>query len=125
MSFFQLILAFAPWLSFLIIARDSLFRLKCGLLVALVLSIVMGIARLHRGVVLWTGLLFFSYATVAVVLLNNMWTVQYMGVLANTALAVLAWLTIALKKPFSLDYAKEHTTLRSGIARFSSGPMSS
>ena len=109
MSFFKLLLTFAPWLSFLIIARDSLFRLKLGLVVALVLSVVMGITRLHRGVILWAGLLFFTYATVAVALLNNMWTAQHMGVMANGALAVSTWLTIAIKKPFTLDYAREHT----------------
>jgi len=109
MSFFKLLLAFAPWISFLIIARDSLFRLKLGLLVALVLVVVMGITRLHRGIILWAGLLFFTYATVAVVLLNNMWIAQHMGVMANGALAVSTWLTIAIKKPFTLDYARDHT----------------
>ncbi len=109
MSFFKLLLAFAPWLSFLIIARDSLFRLKLGLIVALVLSVIMGVARLHRGVILWAGLLFFTSATMAVVLLNDVWTAKYMGIFANATLAVSSWMTIALKKPFSLDYAREHT----------------
>lgn len=109
MSFFKLLLAFAPWISFLIIARDSLFRLKLGLVVAFVLVVVMGITRLHRGIILWAGLVFFTYATAAVVLLNNMWTAQHMGVMANGALAVSTWLTIAIKKPFTLDYAREHT----------------
>jgi len=109
MSFLKLLLAFAPWLSFLIIARDSLFRLKLGLIVALVVSIVMGVARLHRGIILWAGLIFFTGATMAVVLLNDMWSSKYMGILANATLAVSSWMTIALKKPFSLDYAREHT----------------
>jgi hypothetical protein len=109
MSFFKMLLAFSPWLSFLFIARDSLFRLKLGLVVALVLSVAMGITRLHRGVILWAGLLFFTYATVAVALFNNMWTTQHMGIMANGVLATSTWLTIVLKKPFSLDYAREHT----------------
>jgi hypothetical protein len=109
MSFFKLLLAFAPWLSFLIIARDSLFRLKLGLIVALILSIVMGVARLHRGVILWAGLFFFTCTTVAVVLLNDVWTAKYMGILANGTLAVSSWMTVALGKPFTLDYAREHT----------------
>ncbi|MGD0400836.1 MAG: hypothetical protein ABSC04_18215 [Syntrophobacteraceae bacterium] len=109
MSFFKMLFAFAPWVSFLIIARDSLFRLKLGLVVALVLVVVMGITRLHRGVILWAGLFFFTYATVAVVLFNNMWIAQHMGVMANGALAVSTWLTIAIRKPFTLDYAREHT----------------
>ncbi|MBF0528494.1 MAG: hypothetical protein HQK55_04320 [Deltaproteobacteria bacterium] len=109
MSFFKLLLAFAPWISFLIISSGSLFRLKLGLIVALVLSIIMGVAKLHRGIILWVGLLFFTYATLVVTLLNDMWTIQHMGILANGALAISTWLSIAIKKPFTLDYARAHT----------------
>jgi hypothetical protein len=109
MPFLKLLLVFAPWLSFLFIAHGSLFRLKLGLIIALVLSLVMGITRLHRGVILWAGLIFFTCSTVAVAVFENMWTAKYMGILANGALAVSSWITIALKKPFTLDYAREHT----------------
>ncbi len=109
MAFFKILLAFAPWLSFLFIAHGSLFRLKLGLVVALILSIVMGVARLHRGIILWVGLAFFTFSSVAVVLLNHMWTVKHMGLLASGTLAASTWLTIAIRKPFTLDYAREHT----------------
>jgi hypothetical protein len=109
MLFLKLIMAFAPWLAFLFIAHGSIFRLKLGLIIALVLSIGMGIAKLHRGVILWVGLVFFTSATLAVVVFNNMFVVKYMGVLASGVLATSTWLTIAFKKPFTMDYAKEHT----------------
>jgi hypothetical protein len=109
MLFLKLIIAFAPWLAFLFIAHDSLFRLKLGLTVALVLSIGMGLARLHRGVILWVGLTFFSCATLAVNVFNNMWAVKYMGIIASGTLAVSTWLTLIFRKPFTMDYAKEHT----------------
>jgi hypothetical protein len=109
MAFFKLLLGFAPWIAFLFIAHGSLFRLKLGLVVALVLSILMGVTRLHRGVILWAGLLFFSGATVAVAVLENRWTAIHMGILANGMLAVSAWATVALGKPFTLDCAREHT----------------
>ena len=32
-----------------------------------------------------------------------------MGVLANGTLAAAIWFTIVIKRPFTLDYAKEHT----------------
>lgn len=108
-AFLKLLIAFAPWLAFLVIAHDTLFRVKLGLVVALVLSIVMGVARLHRGIILWVGLIFFGCATVAVVVMEDMWTLRHMGVLANGALATGAWLTIIIGKPFTLDYASEHT----------------
>jgi hypothetical protein len=108
-TFFKLILAFAPWLLFLIIAQGSFFRLELGLVLALAVSVVMGLARLHRGVILWTGLLFFTYANIAVLGFSHMWTIRHMGILANGALAASSWLSVAIGKPFSLDYAKSHT----------------
>ena len=68
----------------------------------------MGVARLHRGVILWAGLLFFVFSTLAVVAFDNMWTARHMGVLANGMLAVSTWLTVVLKRPFTLEYAREH-----------------
>lgn len=108
MSFLKLLLAFLPWLSFLVIARGSLFNLKLGLVVALVLSVAMGVMKLHRGIILWAGLVFFVGATLAVAVFNNMWTAQHMGILANGMLAASTWLTVALRRPFTLDCAREH-----------------
>jgi hypothetical protein len=108
MSFLKLIMAFAPWLAFLVIANGSLFRLKLGLIIALVLSIVMGVTRLHRGVILWVGLVFFSCASLAVIAFDNMWAVKHMGIAASGVLAISTWLTIIFGKPFTMDYAKEH-----------------
>lgn len=104
-----MILAFAPWLAFLFIAHGSLFRLKLGLIIALVLSAGMGITRLHRGVILWVGLVFFTCAALAVVVFNNMWAVRYMGIIASGVLAAATWLTVMFRKPFTMDYAREHT----------------
>ena len=109
MTFLKLLISFSPWLTFLAIAHDTPFRVKLGLIAGLILSIVMGIARLHRGIILWVGLIFFSAATVAVVVFEDTWALRHMGVLANGALAAGAWLTIFQGRPFTLDYAKEHT----------------
>jgi len=108
-QFLKLVLSFAPWLAFLIIAHGSLLRLKIGLATALALTVVMGLLRLHRGVILWVGLSFFAYASAAVFLFEHIWTIRFMGPLANGALALGTWFGIAAGKPFSLDYAKEHT----------------
>ncbi len=108
-QFAKLVLSFAPWLSFLVIAHGSMFRLKLGLAVALALTVVMGLAKLHRGVILWVGLTFFAYASVAVFGFQHMWTIRFMGVLANGALALGTWYGVLTGNPFTLDYAKEHT----------------
>jgi len=109
MAFFKLLVSFAPWISFLIIAQGSLFRLKAGLIVAALLTVVMAVLRLHRGIIMWVGIVFFIFATIAVVGLENMWTARYMGVLANGALALGTWITLAMGMPFTLEYARDHT----------------
>jgi hypothetical protein len=108
LAFAKLMVAFAPWLAFLFIARDTPFRVKVGLVVALGLSVAMGVLRLHRGIILWVGLVFFSIAAVAVIACEDMWTLRHLGVLANGALAAGSWLTVLVGRPFTLDYAKEH-----------------
>ena len=108
MGFLKLILAFAPWLSFLVIAHGSMIRLELGLCIALALSIVMGITGLHRGIILWVGLAFFSAATLLVMGFDSLWTVRHLGILANGALAAGTWYGIFRRTPFTLAYAKEH-----------------
>jgi hypothetical protein len=108
MSIVGFILAFLPWLLFLIIAGHSLLTLKIAIIVAFVTSVGMGIARVHRGAILWGGLAFFTFDVIAVVILNNMWAVHHMGVLANGTLFLTVLFTLLIKKPFVLDYAREH-----------------
>jgi hypothetical protein len=109
MSFLKLLLAFSPWLAFLLIAHDSLFRLQLGLGVALALSVILGLTGIHRGVILWAGLIFFTLASIAVIGFQNLWTIRYMGVLASGMLATATWFSLLIRKPFTLDYARAHT----------------
>jgi hypothetical protein len=108
-KFLKLILSFAPWLAFLIIAHGTLFRLELGLLVGLALSVALGILRLNRGVILWVGLIFFVAASVAVIGFKDMGVIRFMGVLANGTLAAATWLTVITGRPFTLEYARAET----------------
>ena len=107
-QFFKLLLGFAPWIAFMFIAHGSLLRLKVGLAVAAALTLVMAVRGLHKGVIMWVGIVFFSFASVAVIGFENVWTMRHMGILAHGALAAGTWLTLALGRPFTLDYAREH-----------------
>jgi hypothetical protein len=109
MSFLKLVLSFAPWIAFLLIARGNLQRVEIGLAVALGLSVLMAALRLHRGVIMWVSLVFSTGATVAIVGFHDSWTLKHLGVIANGALAVGSWLTLGIGKPFTLDYARQHT----------------
>lgn len=109
MSFFKLLLSFAPWVAFLVIARGSLARVEVALLLALGLSVMMAVLKLQRGIIMWVSLVFFVAASVAVIGYHNIWTVRHLGVLANGALAVGAWGTLLIGRPFTLEYARQHT----------------
>ncbi len=109
MMFFRLVLNFAPWLALLTIAHGSLFRLKLGLVVALVLTLILGLARLQRGAIFWVGLIFFTLANVAVVGFEEAWTIRYLSILSNGSLALVAWSTLAIGQPFTLEFARAHT----------------
>ncbi len=109
LQFLKLLLGFAPWIAFLIIAQGSLQRLEIGLVVAAVLTVVMAVFKLHRGAIMWVGIAFFAYACVAVLVFRDMWTIRNMGILANGALAAGTWVTMLMGRPFTEEYAREHT----------------
>ncbi|GAB6035509.1 hypothetical protein JCM15519_00680 [Fundidesulfovibrio butyratiphilus] len=109
----KLLIGFAPWIAFWIIsAGHSLFWLKTGVVVAALLVAVMGVSGLHRGGILWAGVVFFSLNLVAVVWLENMWVVRHMGVMASGFLLAMTLVTMALGRPFTGDYAKQHVAPR-------------
>ncbi|MDQ7825433.1 MAG: hypothetical protein RDV48_21710 [Candidatus Eremiobacteraeota bacterium] len=108
MSFFSLLLGFLPWIVFLIIAgHHSLAQLKIAILVSFVLNIIGGITKYQRGVIMWAGLAFFAFDTVAVVIFENMWVVSHMAVLASGTLFVAAFVTMLAGHPFVFAYARD------------------
>ncbi len=83
-------------------------RLQIGICVAAVLVLVMGIMRLHRGLILWAGVVFFAFALVSVAVLQNIWVIQHLGILASGTLFVATMLSILLGQPFTESYARDH-----------------
>ena len=106
-EFFQLILGFIPWLLFMVIAGHSLFQLEIAILICLAASIVFGIRDLRdRFILQWGSLIFFASCAISVNGLKIIWIAENMDILANSFLAGLVWLSIVLKKPFTLQYAR-------------------
>jgi len=85
-----------------------MFRLRAGIIVAAILVVVMAVTKLHRGAILWAGYIFFAFALISVVWLENMWVIRHLGVLATGTLFVSAQLSILVGRPFTEDYAREH-----------------
>jgi phosphoglycerol transferase MdoB-like AlkP superfamily enzyme len=108
MDALKLLLAFSPWIAFWIISGgQSMVRLKIGICVAAILVLVMGITRLHRGLILWAGVVFFAFALVAVVFLQNLWVIKHLGILASGTLFMATMVSIMIGQPFTESYARE------------------
>jgi hypothetical protein len=110
MSIIKLLFVFSPWIAFWIIAAGghSLLWLRIGICVAAAMVIVMGITKLHRGVILWAGVVFFSFALVSVVWLTNMWVIKHMGILTSGTLFLATFYSMLIGQPFTEDYARDH-----------------
>ena len=105
----QLLLGFAPWIAFLLLsAGHTLFWLDVGLIAAAVLTVVLGVAGVHRGAILWSGAAFFALALVAVLGFRNLWIISHMGLLASVWLFATAALSLLVRKPFTEAYARQH-----------------
>jgi hypothetical protein len=109
MDALKLLLAFAPWIAFWIITGGhSMIGLRIGVCVAAVLVVVMGITKLHRGLILWASVAFFAFALVTVVLLQNLWVIHHLGILASGTLFTATMVSIVIGQPFTESYAREH-----------------
>jgi hypothetical protein len=109
MSIIKLLFVFSPWIAFWIIAAGhSMLRLQIGICVAAAMVVVMGITKLHRGIILWAGVVFFSFALVSVVWLMNMWVIQHMGILTSGILFLATFFSMLIGHPFTEDYARDH-----------------
>jgi len=105
----KLLLAFSPWIAFWIISGGhSMVRLQIGICVATVLVAVMGVTKLHRGAILWAGVIFFAFALVSVVWFKDEWVIHRLGILASGTLFIATLLSVVLGQPFTESYAREH-----------------
>jgi hypothetical protein len=104
----KLLLGFSPWILFGLIAGPSLWWLNAAIIIALALVLVTGYKQLAKGFILtWGSLVFFGVLLVVVVLFRNLWVINNLDILAQGALAAIAWMSIFLGMPFVLQYARE------------------
>lgn len=105
----KFLLGFLPWIAFGALAGPSLIKLETALVVSLALTVAVGFRQLRLGFVLtWGTLLFFLVNTVLVLGFKNVWVMKHMGLLAPGTLAAIAWLSLAVGKPFVLQFAAQN-----------------
>ena len=103
-----LVLGFLPWLLFLFLSGNTLGSLERAVIISLAASVLFGYQELKQGFILtWGTLVFFSFCAISINLLHVLWVAMYMDLLSNSALAFVMWLTLAMGKPFVLQYARK------------------
>jgi hypothetical protein len=107
MNILSLLLGFAPFILFGILAGSSFTQLEIAIVVCLVASIVIGYKDLRRGFILtWGTLIFFVFLLVSVVLMKNVFVMTHVSLLLNGTLAAITWISLIVGKPFTEQYAR-------------------
>lgn len=52
-------------------------------------------------------MLFYVCLLIAVFIFNIVWILKYTWLLANSTLALIAWISLIIQQPFTIQYAKE------------------
>jgi len=104
----DIIQTFLPWLIYFVLSGHTLEQMKIAIVASAIVSLLFERNGLKKKFILsWVTLLFFIFMFVAVVILNSSWVITHAWVLSNSALAFIAWFSILIKRPFTLQYAKE------------------
>lgn len=102
---------FLPWILFFVLAGGSQAQLDVAIIFAALASLFFERQGLRKGFVLsWGTLIFFVFMFFAVVVARNAWVAKHAWLFSNGALAAIAWVSVLIGKPFTIQYAKEMTS---------------
>jgi hypothetical protein len=106
---------FAPWIVYAIIAGDSASSKRWGALAALAVTVVVLVQQHRRGaeadaliIEIGSGVFFVALVTLAF-LAPQSGLLSYSAALSSTALGVIAWGSLAIRRPFTLGIARQTT----------------
>ena len=103
----KFLFGFLPWILFLLLPTNSWDQLRGVVVICLATSVIFGWKELRKGFILqWASLLFFLFCVISFYGFSWIWLAQNMGVIANSFLIGVIWLTILIGKPFTLQYAR-------------------
>lgn len=108
MNVIKLLLAFAPWIVFGLISGQSFFGLEIDMVVSIAIALILGYKTMKKWYILpWVTFTFFVLAFITIVLMKNIWVAQHMKILSYMVLVAVAWGSILVGLPFTMQYAKE------------------
>ncbi len=103
----SLLKSLIPWLLFFILFSYDQYRMQIGAIGALLALLILSRRNLHKGIVFdWLTILFFLFVVVSIFLVTHSWLAINAELIANIVLTVIAWTSLLLNKPFTLEYTK-------------------
>ncbi len=108
MKRFPVLVSFVPWFIFAVLYGNSKHQILQAAIITLLMILILNRRELKNGFILpWASLIYFG-----IVALNSLfdwvpWFLYHSAMTINLALAVIIWISIIIKKPFTLQYAKE------------------
>jgi len=107
---FKILLGFMPWLLFSALFGPTEQEIIISIAVASAVFVKTEWRDLRKGFVLaWGTVIYFVFIFLFAVLLKNQWVINHVWLLSNLALALIAWASLAIGQPFTLQYAREQT----------------
>lgn len=101
----DLLIAFFPWIVFGLLSHS---HAQAALLVALGASIIQVVVNFRRPKVLeWVSFVFFSVAFLALFVYHWEAFAHHLGLIVHVILASVAWGSLLLGVPFTIQYARE------------------
>jgi hypothetical protein len=99
---------FAPLIVYAVFSGSSVEQMKIALLAALVAAVVAGYHDLRKGMVMaWANLVIFGLPLAALGLFHQLWVMIWMNVLIYAGLTAVAFGSVLVRRPFTLQYARE------------------
>ncbi|MDP1575107.1 MAG: carotenoid oxygenase family protein [Coxiellaceae bacterium] len=104
----KILLGFLPWIAYFLLSGPTQSAHLMSLSVALGITVLLDRKELKKGFILtWGGFLFFAGLLCIALFTDYAWPMQHASLLGNTALMLIVWISLILKKPFTLQYARE------------------
>lgn len=104
----NLIAGFIPWIVFDLLPKTNQHQAIFAMIFVLIFTLATNYKYIKKFYILpCATVLFFLVAVVTVIVFRINWIVIHTWIATNIMLSLIAWGSILLKKPFTIQYAKE------------------
>ena len=105
---FKFLFGFLPWILYAVIANHSFVSDEIAAGLALASVFILDFKRIRKGYILECGtVLFFAALLILFLLPSRQYVALHAMLWINLALAFIMWFSILIRRPFTIQYAKE------------------